>query len=1013
MGKAGRALLEAGAVLLLLLLAGAADAIALKYGDLRVDVDGERRRYLVYFGEGAGAVFESGGFMFFADGTWYVDRKSLTDPSAAPTQPLGANGTAGSLHAAVLAAQQAHSPQLTDVRVLASTATATPAACRAHCNRRAQCTAYTHNSAGGIHSCTLLQGNVPPALRPLPCPGAAACVSGFRDAVWRDLDLDTVQSGEFRDASVGGLEGCQGHRFVYCLGSCHNQQPSSSSGEDESSSEIESSSVESESSSSEENENKNKNNNENNEEPKRVAFVVFVSAQTHGIIFRTEVPDGVEGTAQDVCAPANDTFDHADAPFCRTATVGAPFPYLRRRMTTTLRINLTWWSGLHAQMARADNLTDTPSALYIHLNGNKYRLFVAPAESAHDTVLRVHCSNAPDDDDGGYSNVGNNNNDAEQPLCAVAGGMSGFLGAVPAGGAFSFMLTTGGAFMGPLQNWGAYVQRLAAATRPAAPASSMLRHLGYWTDNDSFYSQTWFVEHANSTLAEALLPVQEWFALMRVPLRYYALTSAWARPYAGAGAVLGCMARYSDYSARLGTTDVGAFMDRLAAKVLLFMPALCATPELNATLGVNTTPELKGADAFYESPVITDHRNERAGRLATPKLDAAEGFWGATLDTLFRGQTPRGNGVILGYTHHYATLHAALVARYHGVADWLDALGRAADARGMAVLLDHVAPLDIVEAALHPGFAGVVAGALVNRLADPLSRTDRGMFALAAALNMSVLTNGLLTTDRAVRPTVRAAVSVLTRGMTGVGDQVLRTDPLVVRALVDASGCLLQPSVPAMPLLGTNGSSPDEDGASPRGQAVYAYSLIGPESNIERTFFQIVLHESFVRPTANDLNSVSSNSAAANADSNNNSNSNNNNNLTFSNSNSDFVALVFDDPACCDNCDADQCLFDPLSVPYARRSEIWHVSPRWRVGAGQYSYALLGEVGKLVPVSPDRFTRVSVVMQRPVVHLKGAPNEVVTVMVAVPLIRPVIRHVQCRLNDDGIGLLDLSTIHSE
>ena len=993
MGRLARALLGVG-VAVLVLLACAADAIALKYGALRVEVDGVRRRYLVHFGEGSGAVFVSGGFMFHADGTWYVDPKSLADAHSGPPQPLGVNGTTGSLHAAVLAAQQARHPQLVDVGVLGTVAAATPAACRAQCNSHARCTAYTHNSAAtALHRCTLLQGNVPFALHPLPCPGGAdTCVSGFRDAVWRTLELDGAENGEFRDAKVGNLTGCQGHRFVYCLGSCHPQSSSSSSSSSSSveSSESNSSSSSSSSSSSNVESSSSNNNSETNkkkdvEEPKRVAFVVFVSAETRGIIFRTEVLDDVEGTAQDVCAPADDTYDHADPPFCRTTAVGAPFPYLRRLMTSTLHVNLTWWAGLHAQMAHADRLFDTPGALYVHINSDKYRLFVAPAESAHDTVLRVHCRNADEDSGDALSGEGAA---ATLPLCAIAGGPSAFLRSVPAGGAFSFMLTTGSAFMEPLQNWGAYVRRIAAATRPAPPVSSMLRQLGYWTDNDSFYSQTWFVEHANSTLAEALLPVQQWFSLMRVPLRYYALTSAWARPHTGAGAVLGCMARYTDYSARLGARDLGALMDLLAGNLLLFVPALCATPERNAS-------------AFLESPVVTDTHNERAGRLATPRPESAEAFWGATLDALFRGQTPRNNGVIFGYTHHYATLYPQLVARYGGVAAWLGALGRAADARGMAVLLDHVAPHDIVEAAFHPGFAGVVAGALVNRLSDPLSRTDRGMFALAAALNMSVLTNGLLTTDRAVRPTVRAAVSVLTRGMTGVGDEVLRTDPLVVHALVDAAGRLLQPSVPAMPLLGTNGSSADGDGAGTgtRGQAVYAYSLIGPETNIARTFFQIVLHDSFVRPTAQDLGSTRSDSdGGGDGD---------------GSGTSEYVALVFDDPACCDNCDADQCLFDPLAVPYARRSEIWHVSPRWRVGAGQYSYALLGEVGKLVPVSPDRFTRVSVVAQRPMVQLRGEPNEVVTVMVAVPLIRPVIRHVQCRLDDSGFGALDLSTIHSE
>ena len=922
-------LLFVHAVVLLWGIAGLADAQSqpvnetslYQAGAVMLTVDVDKRCYEVTMNYDGAPVFKSRPFSVYAFGARYIDKNVTKEP-----QEDGFEEYSGVSFVALVAT--AHSlesmKQLTNIECKRA-ASASQTACSQSCLSDAGCTAYEFTDKNS--TCYHCTGAVPLALvsgtRTLPQAKEEGTHVGLRR--WKDKPLCFEIHSMKLDDEYRGYKNCASNKFKFHL---------------------------------------------DDHADVNVVYAIYNCEEAVGYVFQVTLEGAINDTATDVCIFANDTCRATKPPFCATSSVNIPFPDMEAVFPNhTTPPKTTTWTGEHAVMLTHEGFANQASEGGPYMVHLEQPLLLAPAEGARNAFIRATNST----DSSGTGTRGH-----------LQAGLSGLFTHLPSGAHFSFFLCSGRSFMDPLLRWGKFVQRAAAADgRQLRWQNDVEQRMGYWTDRRSFYSESWFAEHQESSMLETLKPVQETFEMARKAVSYFYVTRSWASSADENNTNVHQCVHNMTPSSHFGPENVTVFAAKLKCSVMLILPLFCQNFSQQQSNHRGQDRDVGDEDSMVLSPLAVDQQGQE-GRLAMPRssLEHQHAFWRTLLSSSLGLNR---SSVVLSDVLFYMTLFPQVYTQYDAATAMYEGLGQAAQESGVMVALNAGSPRDVLEAVWHPSYFAVATGADIRALDDPLSTEDFGLLALAAALNLSLLMPSLRTGQNVRDAPSRATLASLARSTAGFGDEVLRTDPQVYQQMVRGDNLLLWPTYSAMPLLDPKAGLPAVNNQS--AAAVVAVTVLG------EYLFYTAFYDGATTCLQRNMLPLMPDPDSTDAI-------------------PDYVGLNPGNASgCCDGCPQSSCVVtSPFDQPCPTEPTnlVWVLAPL--VQCGSHTTVLLGEIGKTVSVSETRFKNLTCDIKEQAVYtlVEGAPGEVLTLMFGIssPENGNVVQHVKVVLGSGSSDAAD-------
>jgi len=344
----------------------------------------------------------------------------------------------------------------------------------------------------------------------------------------------------------------------------------------------------------------------------------------------------------------------------------------------------------------------------------------------------------------------------------------------------------------------------------------------------------------------------------------------------------------------------------------------------------------------------------------------------AFYDGLFADLSTQGMG---SFTQDFLDFHALLFPAFlqdaAGNAAWMSGQADAALAAGFATQYCMALPSDILESSRHPAVTNARASNDYGVGGD--NWRIAGSSLLLSALGMRASKDNFATgaaTDRGqeTSPFLTAAVCALSGGPVGFSDEIFKTNPAVLWPTTTANGTLLHASRPATALDAQFfGGLPLSSGDVRAAHSAIDGGGLGP-----LMFYAVLAVDAAPGAVREHLTGADLWPRATNP-------------VPDPNGVNWFM-WQWGNPACyTDGADAEDCVSilgdpaanTPLPAPPTADKHAWEL---WLLTPLHGGSTLLGEVGKFVAVSPDRFKRVdSSAGNGLVVSLVGAPNENVSI----------------------------------
>ena len=378
------------------------------------------------------------------------------------------------------------------------------------------------------------------------------------------------------------------------------------------------------------------------------------------------------------------------------------------------------------------------------------------------------------------------------------------------------------------------------------------------------------------------------------------------------------------------------------------------------------------------------------GVLSAIAANASQAFYSAT----FAALKAQGMGSFTqDFLDFQSLLFPAFLTSPEGNGLWLAGQAQAAAEAGLAVQYCMALPADILASADFPAVTNARASQDYGAGGD--NWRIGGSSLLLSALQLRASKDNFWSGPPNARgwessPFLQAAVCALSRGPVGFADPLLGTNPLVLWPTMALNGTLLHPSRPASyldavwlglgALAGSSATlthcaiaSPDSSSSA----TLTAYSLLAPTAAAAAAVpGSLTLGDLWPAPPSATQR---------------------------------YALWAWNTPGCQSGGPAEACLVElggagsgasgaaPVPTPSGDKVQwaLWHASPVLASG-----YVLLGELGKFVPLSPDRFAGVGLGAGGVGVgvQLLGAPGEAVTLAFARPG------------GQGGFGLVVLSTL---
>jgi hypothetical protein len=537
---------------------------------------------------------------------------------------------------------------------------------------------------------------------------------------------------------------------------------------------------------------------------------------------------------------------------------------------------------------------------------------------------------------------------------AAAAGISGYVTSLPPGFATSTVVGAGSAgITDAIHAWGGALQRRYNTSKIPDPAST---GLSYWTDNGAYYD--WYAYEPDVTSKgvpeDILVALSQTFkngtyGSSTLPVRSYMLDAYW---YYNTRANANCAMNFTTWPLPF-PGGLSSLSEDLGAPLIMYNGPVCGNTTL-AKARWTIEPSLYW-DQGWGAGVLGIVTSEQSNAFYTELMDSllAQGMSTFTQDFLdFQG-----------------LLFPTTLVDPIGNGGWMKGQADAALAAGVAVQYCMGLPADML--------ASVAFNAVTNaRASDDYGAGGEnwkigGSSLLLSALGMRASKDNFWTSccnDRGGEksPYLVAIVSALSGGPVGFADALFATDPAVLWPTMAANGTLLHASRPATAI------DAQFVGGLPLsvGDVRAAHSAVATTGSSSSVLFHTILAAEL--PASVNLPLV----------------------LTMTDlwplpTASELLIWQFNSSACAEAGPASSCVSfvgGARSAATATPSTdkvawtLYFIAP---VQAG--GYTLLGEVGKYVAVSPDRFSLVAAAQPFGVhVELVGAPNEVVTLSYVVP-----------------------------
>jgi hypothetical protein len=564
-----------------------------------------------------------------------------------------------------------------------------------------------------------------------------------------------------------------------------------------------------------------------------------------------------------------------------------------------------------------------------------------------------------------------------------AHGISTQVRSVPAGFTHATLLSVGGAdgLTAGLQHWGKTMRRAHDAASPEERTTQDVAasHLSYYTDNGAYYymygaggggggnatDNAVCDQLAHGPVDELLLRLVDSFAAQRLPVRTIQLDDWW---YEGAEA----------------TSHDHMCVKELVPKPSLFPHGL---PLLPAGMSYNLYAPFFCPDNVYAGSFdFANSSFDRQGAEADPLPNASEALYGS----LFRAQRQAGvrmTNYELDFLEDQIKWFAPFVQTVDGAATWLAGMARAAAAHNTSIQYCMAHPAAMLEALALPAVSnGRASGDYQSDTGNLLTYGTAAPF--FAALGIAPSKDTFWSTPLQPRPRVlpapgpppcdggarnttdnflHALVATLSTGPVGFSDALNHTNASLVRATCAGDGRLLKPSLPLAAIDRTFSTASAAAAAAagaalapvPAGGHVWATHTAGAGDLAWHHVLAITVHGAFELQRADLWPAVAG----------------------------DVVVWEHSDPAgSARRVNASSAALMSLQTSAQSATPLEpldhryvHVSPIVPGG-----WALLGETGKLTPVSVQREFAISVAVPaspapRLVVALRGAAGESVTV----------------------------------
>jgi hypothetical protein len=404
---------------------------------------------------------------------------------------------------------------------------------------------------------------------------------------------------------------------------------------------------------------------------------------------------------------------------------------------------------------------------------------------------------------------------------ALAAGPQGYITELPAGYAQEVIAVASPAGVtDAMARWGDALQRAHATVRLPPSRDVWTSRLTYFTSNGAFYSDTWFANNASATAEGVLLALAAYHRAAALPVAAYELDPFWM-PCGAAGPNGGSPLDWAPRADRF-PRGFAPLVD--AGLRFMLYGAYWAPPPFNAF--PNYTWAV--SQAMPDGPL----------RIAGIAANESRAFYG---DLIRRAQSWGVAGIETDWMMKDIAGFTDLQTRVGAVDEWWAGAADAALAAGVPWQLCLNWAADVMMALAHPAVTHI----RVSIDNEPRHFPNRWRMAQTALLhgvlavrpfNDVVLTTSpqpglpypFTPTGLTSYPELTLVLAALSTGPVGIGDGLGLTNASLVAAACAADGSLLQPSGPATFVdeqfaddLGVGGN-----GAGARGTLVQAHSFI-------------------------------------------------------------------------------------------------------------------------------------------------------------------------------------------
>eukprot|EP00047_Mylnosiga_fluctuans_P006639 m.248165 g.248165 ORF g.248165 m.248165 type:complete len:903 (-) comp15649_c0_seq1:81-2789(-) len=542
--------------------------------------------------------------------------------------------------------------------------------------------------------------------------------------------------------------------------------------------------------------------------------------------------------------------------------------------------------------------------------------------------------------------------------CGASAGMGGYVTALPAGytaGTLIYLNKSG--INGVMQEWGALMR--AAYGKPSITPDPSAEYLTYWTDNGAYYDFYAYEPDINSKglVEDILVDLYNTFRNgtypgPALPVHNFMLDAYWMyniRP--------NCNCKINDTAWPVPfPSGLPWLVEQLGnTKLILYNGPQCAD-----TTYAGTWPLVY---SLYQDV------GWAKGVLSLPSGEASYGFYSWLFDTL--------KPVMESFTQDFLDfnylLFPAWLADSDGNHAWLEGQARAALEHNMTVQYCMALPGDFLDALNYPAVTNARATDDYGAGGDnwKIGGTSLLLSAVGIRASKDNFWSGSQPTDRGheTSPFLQAVVCALSSGPVGFADALFHTNPAVLWPTMAADGRLLHALIPAATIDAQLANRPAWRASDAR--AAFANTING--------HFPVhsVLVTGVAAPSAASLLSVHDLWPAPNPS-------------------APYFLWQYNNSACAtDGGPASDCLIalstvshaatDPSTLmagsahPAAVGSMSGDLVPwtLWTAVPQIGQYVLLGELGKYVALSPQRFTAITITETAIVAELTGAPHEAV------------------------------------